>query len=54
VQIDFVVSQHETDALVRTELLAEGLAGAGVLGRDVVGAPGGTEPAHAMGQARWR
>ena len=50
-QVDQVVGQLEADALVLAERLAEGLAGAGVVDGDVVAAPGGAQPAHAVGEA---
>jgi len=54
VDVHLVVGEHETDALVLTNWLAEGRAPPRVIGRDVVGAARGAEPAHAMRQARRR
>src|SRR5690606_22865244 len=50
-QVDVVVRQLETHALVLGEGLAEGLPGARVLEGDVMGAAGLPEPAHAVRQA---
>ena len=52
VQVHLVVGQHEADAFVLTDRTPESLAVACVVDRDVVGAPRGAEPAHAMCQAR--
>ena len=53
-QVHVVVGEHEPDALVFTERLAEGLAAARVIERDIVGATRLSEPAHAMRQTRRR
>src|SRR5271165_3009708 len=50
-QIDFIVGQHEADALVLADRAAEGVAPSGIFGCDGVAAPRRAEPAHAMGQA---
>ena len=53
-QVHLVVGEHKADPLVLAQRLAKGGAAAGVVGGDVVGAPRGTQPAHAMRQARRR
>ena len=52
--VHLVVGEHEADPFVLAQGLAEGGAAAGIVGGDVVGAPRGAEPAHAMGQPRRR
>ena len=54
VHVHRVVGQHEADALVLAERLAERLALAGVVGGDVVRADRRAQPAHAVRQARRR
>src|SRR3974390_405253 len=52
--IDFIVSQHETSAFVVHQFSAEHLAFGCIAGGDVMGAAGGAEPAHAVGEPRRR
>ena len=54
VQVHLVVGEHKAHPLVLAQRLAKGGAAAGLIGGDVVGAAGGTEPAHAMRQPRRR
>ena len=49
--VHVVVGEHEADAFVLGEGLTEGLALGGVGEGDVLGAPGGAEPAHAVGES---
>jgi hypothetical protein len=53
-QIDLVVGQHEADAFVIDQRLAEGAPLAGISDGDVVGPLGRSPPAHAVGEARRR
>ena len=46
-KIDIVVGEHESDALMLDQLLAEGMALAGMFDRDCVAARGLPEPARA-------
>ena len=50
-EIDVVVGEHETDALVLAERFAECLPPPRVIGRDVMRPPRLAEPAHAMRQS---
>ena len=50
--VDQVLGQHEADALMVDQRLAEGVPRAGIGGGDFLRARHGAEPAHAMRQAR--
>src|SRR5438309_998271 len=43
-QLDLIIGQHETDALMINEQLPEGLASDSVRGRDLLSAPARSEP----------
>src|SRR5262249_22009469 len=51
-QIDLIVGQHETDALVLADRATKGVAPSGVFGCDCMAAARRAEPAHAMSQTR--
>ena len=51
-QVDQIVGQHEADALMVDQQLAERLALAGIVGGDLLRAGRGAEPAHAVRQPR--
>ena len=51
-QIDFIVGQHEADALVLADRAAEGVTPSGIFRCNGVAAPRRAKPAHTMGQAR--
>ena len=50
-QVDQVLGQHEADAFVIDQWLAEGVAAAGIIAGDLVGAGRSAPPAHAVRQA---
>ena len=54
VQVLQIVGKLEADAFVLGERLAEGMAVAGVLDGDIVTAPRGAKPAHAVREAGGR
>ena len=51
-EVDQVFGEHEADAFVIDQQLAEGLAAAGIVGGDLLRADAGAQPAHAVRQAR--
>src|SRR5882672_9829763 len=49
-QVDFVVGEHESDALMLADRTTEGMPAPGMFHRDRLAAPRRTEPAHAVRQ----